>query len=72
VVIAALTNFNALFYKADSHEKRMLVRALIKEIHMEENRKDIKRVIFWFSSDNDLPSNNMGRTVPQVDEVYLS
>jgi site-specific DNA recombinase len=69
IVIAALLNFNELFHKADGEEKKMLVRALIKEILMDENRKDIKKIAFWFSSENALPSNKGSRTVPQVIEV---
>ncbi|MGG1397632.1 recombinase family protein [Bacillus salipaludis] len=64
IVIAALLNFNELFHKADSEEKRMLVRALIKEIQMEDNRKDIKNITFWFSSEGVLPSNKASRTGP--------
>lgn len=63
VVIAALLKFNELFHKADGVEKKMLVRALIKEIQMEENRKEIKKITFWFSSESDLPSNKVSRTV---------
>ncbi|NRD80039.1 recombinase family protein [Bacillus sp. BRMEA1] len=62
VVVAALHNFNELFNKADSEEKKMLIRALIKEIHMENNRKDIKKITFWFSSESVLPSNEASRT----------
>lgn len=63
VVIAALLNFNELFHKADGVEKKMLVRALIKEIQMEENRKEIKKITFWFSSESALPLNKVSRTV---------
>src|SRR5690606_19701298 len=67
IVKTALQNFNDLFYKADGEEKKMLVRALIKEIQMEYNRKDIKKIAFWFSSENALPSNMGSRTVPQIE-----
>lgn len=63
VVVAALHNFNELFHRADSEEKKMLVRALIKEIEMENDRKDIKKVTFWFSSESVLPSNKESRTI---------
>lgn len=64
VVKNALLNFNELFQKAEDEEKKMLVRALIKEIQMEENRKDIKRITFWFFSESALPSSKGSRTVP--------
>src|SRR5690606_29078164 len=57
IVKTALQNFNDLFYKADGEEKKMLVRALIKEILMEENRKNIKNIALWFTSENALTTN---------------
>ena len=63
IVTASLLNFNDLFHRANGEEKKMLVRALIKEIQMEENRKDIKRITFWFSSENALPPNMGSRAV---------
>lgn len=64
VVVTALNSFNELFYKADSEEKKMLIRALIKEIQMENDRKDIRKITFWFFPESDLPSNDVSRTVP--------
>ncbi|MCI2253595.1 recombinase family protein [Domibacillus sp. PGB-M46] len=65
-VLAALVNFNEIFYKADDEEKKVLVRTLIKEIKMEENRKEIKEMTFWFFSERVLPSNKEWRTISQI------
>lgn len=65
-VIEALTNFNELFDLASNEEKRALLKALIKRIEMEPNRKDIKRIVFWFSDVIALPQSEVGRTVSQI------
>jgi len=49
-------------------KKRSLLRALIKEIHMEADRKSIKNIVFWFSEDDPftdsaLPVSDVGGTV---------
>ncbi|WP_249704709.1 recombinase family protein [Bacillus zhangzhouensis] len=62
-VIYALKNLKKLFEIVSDDEKKVLVRSLIKEIQMEENRKDIKKITFWFSSDNVLPSNKVRRAL---------
>ncbi|MEC2074005.1 recombinase family protein [Alkalihalophilus marmarensis] len=62
-IIYTLKNFNKFFAIVSDEERKLLVRSLIKEIHMEENRKDVKKITFWFSSDNVLPSNKARRTV---------
>lgn len=62
-IIYALKNFNKLFEIVSPEERKLLVRSLIKEIQMEENRKDVKEITFWFSSVPSLPSNKAGRTV---------
>ncbi|WP_245208069.1 hypothetical protein [Sediminibacillus dalangtanensis] len=62
-IIYTLKNFNKLFDQADGKEKKLLIRSLIKEIHVEENRKDIKKITFWFSSVDVLPSIKTRRTV---------
>jgi hypothetical protein len=42
--MSALLNFNEWFHKADGEEKKMLIRALIKETQKEEYRKEIKKI----------------------------
>jgi len=69
IIIEALTNFDNLFEEATNEEKRALLRALIKEIHVESDRKSIKNIVFWFTEDdgianNDLPVSEERRTVP--------
>jgi site-specific DNA recombinase len=71
VIFEALTNFDNLFAVATNEEKRSLLRALIKEIHVETDRKNIKNIVFWFTEDdqdsnNALPLCEERRTVPQV------
>ncbi|MOA01469.1 hypothetical protein D3C78_1208780 [compost metagenome] len=69
IILEALMNFDNLFEDATNEEKRMLLRALIKEIHMEADRKSIKNIVFWFTEDdgnsafNALPKQEEGRTV---------
>lgn len=70
-IIEALQNFEELFNGATNEEKRALLRALIKEIHMESDRKSIKNIVFWFSEDDSfskfaLPDSELGRTVSQI------
>jgi site-specific DNA recombinase len=71
-VIEALGRFEELYSDASNEEKRALMRSLIKEIHMDSDRKAIKNIVFWFT-ENDvsnasdaLPTTEMGRTVSQV------
>ncbi|MEH6891175.1 recombinase family protein [Bacillus sp. JJ864] len=63
-VIHALKNFNKFFKMVNDEERKLLIRSLIKEIQMEENRKDIKEITFWFLPNSVLPSNKVRRTVP--------
>lgn len=68
IIMEALTNFDNLFSVATNEEKRTLLRSLIKEIHMEPNRKAIKNIVFWFAEDGSsvgcaLPVSDVGRTV---------
>ncbi|KUP24379.1 recombinase [Paenibacillus sp. DMB5] len=63
VISEALINFNELFGIASAEEKKALIRSIVKEIQMEQNRKDIKKITFWFSSILGLPSGEMRRTV---------
>ncbi|GIO12187.1 hypothetical protein J19TS2_17420 [Cohnella xylanilytica] len=69
IIVEALKNFDELFDAATNEEKRSLLRALIKEIHMESNRKSIKNIVFWFTEDDGLaqtalPEQGTRRTVP--------
>ncbi|GIP36519.1 hypothetical protein J2TS4_57290 [Paenibacillus sp. J2TS4] len=60
-----------MFEEATNEEKKALLRALIKEIHMESDRKSIKKIVFLFSEDDGLaqaalPVSEERRTVSQV------
>lgn len=75
IIIDALANFDALFEEAANEEKKALLRALIKEIHMEADRKSIKNIVFWFSEDDGstntaLPDLGERGTVSQVGRGY--
>ncbi|MGP3610351.1 recombinase family protein [Anoxybacteroides rupiense] len=54
IVIEALRNFSALYDTASNEQKKALIRAIIKKIEVEPNRKDIKRITFWFDYDDAL------------------
>ncbi|WP_253298070.1 recombinase zinc beta ribbon domain-containing protein [Paenibacillus sp. MSJ-34] len=71
IIIEALQNFEVLFKEATNDEKRSLLRALIKEIHVEADRKSIKNIVFWFTEDDSfshfaLPVSDVRRTVSQI------
>ncbi|MNW68243.1 hypothetical protein D3C74_469600 [compost metagenome] len=51
-VIDALRNFNIVYAKANFEQKKALMKAVIRKVEMEANRKDIKRLSFWFESNN--------------------
>ncbi|WCM61377.1 recombinase family protein [Paenibacillus polymyxa] len=51
-VIDALRNFNIVYAKANFEQKKALMKAVIRKVEMEANRKDIKRISFWFESNN--------------------
>lgn len=71
IILEALANFDELYEDATNEEKRTLLRALIKEIHVEADRKSIKNIVFWFTEGGEfmqsvLPTNEERRTVSQV------
>lgn len=70
MVIQALRSFNELFQVATNEQKKELIRAIIKKIEVEPNRKDIKKITFWFDYDDDLLLSKTGGTVSQVKEVF--
>lgn len=63
LIIEAMQNFEVMFEIADNEEKKQLIRALVKRIEMEPDRKSLKSIVFWFSEDNALPLNDMRGTV---------
>ncbi|KPV44517.1 recombinase family protein, partial [Alicyclobacillus ferrooxydans] len=62
-VMDALSNFDVLYDKASNEEKKSLIRAVIKKIEVEPNRKDIKKITFWFDYDDALLLSKTGGTV---------
>lgn len=71
-VIDALINFNSLYDNATYEEKKSLIRAIIKKIEVEPNRKDIKRITFWFDYDDALLLSKTGGTVSQITDRSMS
>ncbi|WP_027086850.1 recombinase family protein [Cohnella panacarvi] len=68
IIIEALKNFDDLFEVASNEEKRKLMRSIIKEIHVEPDRKKVKDIVFWFTEgdaplQSALPVSEVGRTV---------
>lgn len=63
LIIEALQNFEMMFQQAENQEKKKLIKALIKKVEVEADRKQLKSIIFWFSEDNALPSSDTWRTV---------
>ncbi|MNW48879.1 DNA-invertase hin [compost metagenome] len=66
MIIDALQNFETAFEHAENEEKKQLIKALIKKIEVEPDRKRLKNITFWFSEDDALPLNDERRTVSQV------
>jgi len=76
IIIEALTNFDSLFTESSNEEKKALLRALIKEIHVEADRKSIKNIVFWFSEEDGIAQDalldsEMRRTISQVTAAIL-
>jgi len=63
MIIDALNNFEVMFNSATNEEKRALLRALIKEIHMKADRKKIKNIVFWFTEDDSFKANAILQSV---------
>lgn len=63
-IYQALENFDNLYETATNEEKKLLLRAIIKKIEVEPNRKDIKKITFWFDFDDALLLSKTGGTVP--------
>lgn len=63
VIYQALENFDNLFETATNEEKKLLVRAIIKKIEVEPNRKELKHITFWFDYDDALLLSKTGGAV---------
>lgn len=59
----ALKHFNSLFESATNEQKKALIRALIKRIDVEPDRKTIKDITFWFFDGLTLPLSKARGTV---------
>ena len=69
--IEDLERINELFVNARNEDKKVIIKSFIKGIEMEPNRKDIKRIVFWFLEDDalsykDALPEKQRRTVPQI------
>lgn len=63
MITDALQNFETAFERAGNEEKKQLIKALIKKIEVEPDRKRLKSIVFWFSEDDALPLNDTRRAV---------
>ncbi|MCC2412277.1 hypothetical protein NST14_02045 [Bacillus sp. FSL W8-0519] len=52
IIISALENFTDLYENATYEQKKFLLRAIIKKIEVQPNRKEIKGITYWFDCDN--------------------
>ncbi|MBM7693526.1 site-specific DNA recombinase [Peribacillus deserti] len=64
IIREAFENFTKAFEVADDEDKKLLIRSLIKEIYVTDDRKKLKNISFWFFDTNDLPANDEWRTLP--------
>jgi len=62
-IYQALEHFDSLYKTATFEQRKLLLRALIKKIEVEPNRKDIKCITFWFDYDDALLLSKTGGTV---------
>lgn len=62
-IYQALENFDNLYETATNEEKKLLLRAIIRKIEVEPNRKYIKQITFWFDFDDALLLSKTGGTV---------
>lgn len=63
MVNQALINFNTLFDSATNEQKKALIRALIKRIEVESDRRTVKEITFWFFDTPSLPLSKVRGTV---------
>jgi site-specific DNA recombinase len=68
----ALMNFDSLFDSATNEQKKALIRALIKRIDVEPDRKSIKEITFWFFDKPILPLSNTRRAVSYIKNLPIS
>lgn len=59
-IYQALENFDNLYETATNEQRKLLIRAIIKRIEVESNRKDIKHITFWFDYDDALLLSKTG------------
>lgn len=62
-IYQAFEHFDSLYKTATFEQRKLLLRALIKKIEVEPNRKDMKCITFWFDYDDALLLTKTGRTV---------
>ncbi|MNC56274.1 hypothetical protein D3C75_1058570 [compost metagenome] len=71
MVVEILKDFDSLFEVADDQEKKVLIRSVIKSVHVSTDRKKLERISLWIGDDLCVPASCERRTVPQVGRNYL-
>ena len=66
MVVEILKDFDSLFEGADDQEKKVLIRSVIKSVHVSTDRKKLERISLWIGDDLCVPASCERRTVSQV------
>ncbi|RLQ94003.1 DNA recombinase [Falsibacillus albus] len=55
LISEALKDFDGLFQIADKKTRKLLLKTIIRKIELENDRKTIKSITFWFEEENTPP-----------------
>ncbi|NKI20355.1 hypothetical protein HFN20_03740 [Paenibacillus dendritiformis] len=66
MVVEILKDFDSLFETADDQEKKVLIRSVIKSVHVSTDRKKLERISLWIGDDLSVPASCERRTVSQI------
>jgi site-specific DNA recombinase len=66
MVVEVLKDFDSLFEVADDQEKKVLIRSVIKSVHVSTDRKKLERISLWIGDDLSVPASCERRTVSQI------
>ncbi|WP_159883423.1 hypothetical protein [Paenibacillus puerhi] len=71
MVVEILKDFDSLFEVADDKEKKVLIRSVIKSVHVSTDRKKLERISLWIGDDLSVPASCERRTVSQVRRMSI-
>lgn len=49
-VIRSLQDFQSLYARATFEQRKQLLKAIVRKIEVESDRKTLKRIFFWFEA----------------------